>query len=144
MYRMSKQKVLILGQNLTYDLKNVKVKQNKLHVKRDYDVKFSPQSIFEENKAFWKFWRNPKRLMLLVDGQPETVKFETDKMAKDKGCELSRNWTSQETKEFIKKTVLKARMQLKAMDNMMFYILLILMIIIAFMEFMQSQRMGIF
>lgn len=134
--------VLVLKPSMQYEVKASKTDTNKIKMNKSWLPTFQPSNIFEEIKASWKFWRNPKRLVLIPEKAAKAVGWKRES-AKN-FPELSQMWSSEELRKFIRKEVLKARMEIKPMSNMMFIVFAVLIAFNLFLTFMIGNRIGVF
>jgi len=139
-----KLRILELRPNLHYKVRQVSTDGNKIKMSKENQPTFEPPNIFEEEKPAWKFWRNPKRLALIVEGASKALGWKNNNPDSEEFSELSHLWNRKEVKKFIKKEVLKARMESKPMSNTMFILLIILLMFNLFLSFLMANRIGIF
>lgn len=137
-----KMRALVLNPSMTYEVKAGKPSKNKVKLGKSWSPSFKPANIFEEKKAFWKFWRNPRRIILVAEKASKAVGWKEDDPKEF--SELAYNWTLKEIKAFIKKEVLKARMRGKAMSNSMFFLLLMSNLALLLIVMLGFMRMGVF
>jgi len=137
-----KLRALILRPSMIYEVKAGSTEANKLKLSKNWICKFAPSNIFEEKKAWYKFWRNPIRLVIVTEQGTEAVGWKDTKPKEF--SELSYSWTLSEIKKFIKKEVLKARMASKPMSNSMFFLLLMSNIALLLIVVLGFMRMGVF
>lgn len=133
--------VEILKPSLFYQKKRVKADGEKLKISKKWTANLTPLGIFTEEKPFWKFWRLPFRKIYFGEKQSEPLKF---KNPDGEVSELGLHWTSDEIRKFIRKEVLKARMEVKPMSNIMFYALIAIIVVNIFFTFMIANRIGVF
>ena len=137
-----KLRALILTPSMYYTVKGGKTEANKLKLSKDWIPTFKPSNIFEEKKAWYKFWRNAIRLVLVPEQGTKAVGWKAPD-AKE-FSELAFTWTLKDIKKFIKKEVLKARMASKPISNSMFILLLMLGLGTLLLVLVGFMRMGVF
>lgn len=137
-----KLRALILRPSMIYEVKAGSTEANKLKLSKKWKPTFAPSNIFEEKKAWYKFWRNPIRLVIVTEQGKEAVGWKTPD--KKEFSELGYTWTLSEVEKFIKKEVLKARMASKPMSNSMFFLLLMSNIALLLIVVLGFMRMGVF
>ena len=102
--------------------KKIKFKENKLLVRKDYEVLFKPEHLFLRRR----FLLPPQVCLILQDGkpQPETIGNPTTPIPG-----MFPSMTYGEVSELIKREIAKARMKIKPLSLNLFIILLLLNII---------------
>lgn len=137
--------VEILSPARSYRHKKMKVKEDKIIVKKasrgDTGQSFNlhPDVIFEEDKPSYKFWRNPKRKVLWVEGMTEAIKF--SKKGKD-ASELKYYLTTDEVKKLVKAEVTKAKSQFKPMSRIELILILAFQGFTMVLIFLILNRLG--
>lgn len=102
----------------TFEDVRLAFERNKLHDGSDRPM-FEPICIFQERKPRRVFWRKPRRLIFLVDGATNALKF-----AKADESMLP-FWTKGEAKEFVNVEIAKSLTRFKPMTWGQFIIILI-------------------
>jgi hypothetical protein len=99
--------------------KKIKFKENKLVVRKDYEVLFRPEHLFLRKR----FLLPPQVCLILQDGkpQPETIGDPTTPIPG-----MFPSMTYSEVSELIKREVARARMKVKPLSLNFFIILLLL------------------
>lgn len=133
-----KMKVLVLKPSMQYEVLAASTETNKLKMDKTWTPTFEPQNIFEEKKPFWKFWRNPIRLVLMPEQSTKALGWKTGEgnPGTTEFSELASKWTKTEIVKFIQKEVLKARMASKPMSNMMFFVLMAMQVGVLFLVYL--------
>lgn len=137
-----KLRALVLRPSMIYEVKAGSTEANKVKLSKDWIPTFKPSNIFEEKKPWYKFWRNPKRMIIVSELGKEAVGWK--KEDSKEFSELAYNWTLKEIKKFIKKEVLKARMASKPISNSMFFLLLMSNMALLLILVLGFMRMGAF
>lgn len=140
-----KTSVVLLKANHTYSTGAVSTDGDRLKIRKNFKPKFSPLDFFEEKKAQWKFWRNPKRILFLLENTMSALSFfDYDDQGKIKAPSLSEKfgWTPDEVDDYVKKLAKKAAVEGRPMSQSMFYILLALTAGSLLFSFLIAMRIG--
>lgn len=140
-----KTSVVMLKPNHTYTTGEVSTEGDKLNINKEFKPKFSPLDFFEEKKAAWKFWRNPKRILFLLESSMNALSFfDYDEEGKLKAPSLSEKfgWSPKEVDEYVKKLAKKAAVEGRPMSQTMFYALLGLGVGSLLMTLLIAMRIG--
>lgn len=136
-----KQNVLLLKANKTYQILQVKVKKGKLHFSKriqEHPVDIEPDHVLEEDKPSWKFWRNPKRLIVHFEGSLRSLKLMPETQEVDMGF-----LTLDDIIKAVKTAIVKALTQFKPMKMSQFVILALIGVANLILMFYGFNRMGI-
>lgn len=140
-----KTKVIMLKPNHTYSAGEVSTDGDELKVSKNFKPKFSPLDFFEEKKPTYKFWRNPNRILFILENTQRALSFfDYDAGGKLKAPSLSEKfgWTPKEAKEYIDKLAKKAAVESRPMSQSMFYILLAASIGSLLISLLIAMRIG--
>jgi hypothetical protein len=135
-------KVVVMKPSGHYHVRAVRTEGNKLKMSKKWIPTFKPQDIFEERKALWKFWRNPLRLVFIVEDAMESLSWKDQ--SEGEFSELASMFTEKEVKKIIKREVARAMTSVKPINFSMFLLLMLPQIIMLFLVVMIANRMGIF
>lgn len=131
---MGKLTVLRLFPEQTFEEKKKKTEETHiLGIKskvKDYEPTFSlGKSVFTEtNISMFKFWKNPRKLVILMDGSFQTYSVDS----KDDKPYISSNFgTLEERTTFTVKTIKKARAEMREMGNLNVVLIILLIVVLA-------------
>lgn len=122
---------------------------NKIPIGKDKYTEFTPADITEETKPFWKFWRNPKRMLLLNGITLKVVKWvrpvgrpkEGYKPEDYKKLEMKHNWSLKEIEQFERKVAVKSH-EKTGKENWIPIITLLAIFFLAFLIYLGFHRIG--
>jgi len=138
--RRGKIKVIVMKPSGHYHVRMIKTEGNKLCMGKDSKPTFKPQDIFEEKKPVWKFWRNPLRVVFIVEGSLEALHWKSE----GEMSELASMFSEADIKKIIKREVARAMTSVKPINFSMFIVLMLPQIVMLFILIMIANRMGIF
>lgn len=141
---MGKPDVIVLTKLRTYIKAKTKTgrKDKREHLPKriqESALEITPDAIFEEEKPWFKFWRNPKRMIFHIKGELKPLKIDFEKKVVDLGY-----LTLDDILKAVKAEVVKQIAQLKPIKFEFFLILLVMNIITLAIVAMMAMRIGVF
>jgi hypothetical protein len=136
-----KVKLMVLKPTGQYKDRTVKVLDNNKLKIGDSTPNFSPLNFFEEDLKPIIFWRRPRRKLLWVEGMAKVLSF---KELKDDVGELQWWWTNKEVRQYIKKEIAKAKMEVKPISRIEFVVILAFLIVIIVLLLLNLQQGRLF
>lgn len=125
---MTRHTVILLKKIRTYKIVKCKVQKGSLKLPRseqETSPVITPDNIWEEEKPRWKFWRNPKRIILHYEGNMKPIAVHEGDPPK-----LNMGFLNlDEIIESIKKAVILAISRIKPLKTELFLILAIIGVI---------------
>lgn len=141
---MTRQRVLLVLRNLKYRNTHAKLKKGEWKLPKrfqDTSINFTPSMIIEEEKAIWKFWRNPRRILIHVQGNKESIAW----IRKGNDVEPDMGFLDLDTiLKAVKTVIIRAISEVKAMNKTQFYLIMAVNIILLVVVFYGFNRMGAF
>jgi hypothetical protein len=142
---MTRQRVLLVLKNLKYKNTFARLKKGEWKLPKRFQetpINFSPSMIIEEDKAIWKFWRNPKRILIHIQGNKEAIAWNRSKEGK---VEPDMGFLDLDTiLRAVKTVIIRAISEMKTMSKTQFYLIMALNVILLVVVFYGFNRMGAF
>lgn len=141
---MTRQRVLLVLKNLKYKNTFAMLKKGEWKLPKrlqETPINFSPSMIIEEEKAIWKFWRNPKRILIHIQGNKESIAW----IRKGTDIEPDMGFLDLDTLlKTVRNVIIRAISEVKAMNKTQFYLIMAVNIILLVVVFYGFNRMGAF
>jgi hypothetical protein len=138
---LTRQKVFVILENKKYKVVNAIMKKGEWKIPKGIQetaISLEPGSILEEDKPFWKIWRNPKRLAILFQGNIKTASVENKPKNFDMGF-----LSIDDVLKFVKSVVIKAMASIKPIKTSYFLLLLFATFINIAVTLWGFSRMGV-
>lgn len=102
-------------------------------------IQIEPECIFEEEKPWFIFWRNPRRMLLHIKGELKPLKLDSSRRELDLGF-----LTMDDILKAVKAEIVRSLTQIRIIRMEFFLIIVIVQIITIGVMFYGFSRMGVF
>ena len=132
---MGKTKCIKLYLNKTYDHKKFKTKAGVIKDGKDA-VGYTPLCVFSENKPRKVFWRGASQLILFVEDALHALSFS------EATEELQMAWGKSEAREYVRKLVALASVEVKPLKTWQFVVIIFLLMALLVVGVMNLQKLA--